>query len=105
LFNLKENLMLMSERPAGYAMIIAGLVLATVVVVDKRGALGLFASAMLVICGYGLLRQRPGRTGRTRGPARRCPRRQRPDKPNVKRPLHNGSKALAVRQAARPGVD
>lgn len=46
-----------SERPFGYAFIIAGLVLAIGVVIYGRGLLGLIAAATFIVCGYGLVRQ------------------------------------------------
>lgn len=46
-----------TERPFGYAFIIAGLVLAIGVVIYGRGLLGLIAAATFIACGYGLVRQ------------------------------------------------
>lgn len=46
-----------TERPFGYAFIIAGLVLAIGVVIYGRGLLGLIAAATFILCGYGLVRQ------------------------------------------------
>ena len=46
-----------SERPFGYAFILAGLALAVGVVIYGRGLLGLIAAATFIACGYGLVRQ------------------------------------------------